>query len=229
MMIDVEVFVGGGWILWHDGYRRRSDCVVDERRTDNDTADNADGRKPKPDIEEISDAVLLEDWSHAGQSAVSACERHLDERSRLAVDSEYGFEQEPDEDPAECQLAHCHHPVHDYVRARDAPDRLEGWRWSSNRSEADIAMTSRPGICLQTANTLSGKSPLPPRSRPIPSGPRPRTRKPPITAVGMKSLRNNLDQRRMSAAPAKTTERMTSEKPISSALPCMLSSLACGA
>src|SRR5262252_2641866 len=127
MMIDVEVFVGGGWILPRDGYRRRSDCVVDERRTNNDTADNADGRKPKPDIEEISDAVFLEDRSHAGQSAVSACEQHLDERSRLAVDSEYGFEQEPDEDPADCQLAHCHHQVHDYVRARDAPDRLEGW------------------------------------------------------------------------------------------------------
>src|SRR5262252_10752222 len=91
MMIDVEVFVGGGWILPRDGYRRRSDCVVDERRTNNDTADNADGRKPKPDIEEISDAVLLEDRSHAGQSAVSARERHLDERSGLAVDPEYGF------------------------------------------------------------------------------------------------------------------------------------------
>src|SRR5215467_12456973 len=105
MMIDVEVFVGGGGIPPHDGYRWRSDCVVDEHRTDNDTADNADGRKPKPDIEEISNAVLLEDRSHASQSAVSACERHLDERSRLAVDSEYGFEQEPDEDPVYCQLA----------------------------------------------------------------------------------------------------------------------------
>src|SRR5215470_15930546 len=117
MMIDVEIFVGGSWILPHDGYRPRSDCVVDERRTDNDAADNADRCKPKPDIEEICDAVLLKDRSHAGQSAVSACERHLDKRSRLAVDSEYGFEQEPDEDAADCQLAHGHHPVHDYVRA----------------------------------------------------------------------------------------------------------------
>src|SRR5262245_29741731 len=106
MMIDVEVFIGGDWILPHDGYRRRSDGVVDVRRTDNDTADNADGRKPKPVIEEISDAVLLEDRGHAGQSAVSACERHFDERSRLSVDSEYGCEQEPDEDTADCQLAH---------------------------------------------------------------------------------------------------------------------------
>src|SRR5262249_40141777 len=77
---------------------------------------------------------------------------------------------------------------------------LRGGRRSPNRSEADIAITSRPGICLQTANTLSGKTPLPPISRPIPSEPSPRTRKPPMTAVGMKSLRNGLDQRRMSCA-----------------------------
>ena len=101
---------------------------------------------------------------------------------------------------------------------------LRGGRRSPNKSEADIAMTSRPGICLQTANTLSGKSPLPPISRPNPSGPSPRTRKPPMTAVGMKSLRNGLDQRRMSAAQANTNERMTSDRPIPSTLPGMFSS-----
>src|SRR5262245_18171217 len=77
VMIDVVVFVWGGWMLPHDTDRGRSDCVVDERRTDDDPADDADGRKPKPDIDEISDAVLLEDRGQAGQSAVPAIERHL--------------------------------------------------------------------------------------------------------------------------------------------------------
>src|SRR5262245_6040217 len=72
MMIDVEVFVGGSWILPRDGDQGRSDGVVDERRTDNDTADDADGRKPKPNIDEIPDAVFLEDRSQAGESAVPA-------------------------------------------------------------------------------------------------------------------------------------------------------------
>jgi hypothetical protein len=49
-------------------------------------------------------------------------------------------------------------------------------------------------------------------------------RKPPITAVGMKSLRNGRDQRRMSAEQANTNESTTSERPISSTLPGMLSS-----
>src|SRR6516225_3514862 len=93
MMIDIEVFVGGGWILPHDGDRGRSDCVVDERRTDDDTAEDADRRQPKPDIDEISYAVVLEDWSQAGQSAVAAVERHLQQRTRLTVDSECGFKQ----------------------------------------------------------------------------------------------------------------------------------------
>src|SRR5215467_14490507 len=87
MMIDVEVFVGGGWILPHDGDRRRSNCIVDERRTDDDAADDADGREPKPDIDEASDAVLLQDRGQAGQSAVTAVERHLKQCTRLAVDS----------------------------------------------------------------------------------------------------------------------------------------------
>lgn len=43
-----------------------------------------------------------------------------------------------------------------------------------------------------------------------------------ITAVGMKSLRNGLDQRRMSAAQAKTNERTTSDGPISSTLASMI-------
>src|SRR5262245_37450627 len=110
-----------------------------------------------------------------------------------------------------------------------APEMLQivltGGRCSPNRSEADIKVTSRPGSCLQTANTSSGKSPVPPRSRPIPSGPSPRTRNPPITAVGMKSLRNGCDQRRMSAAQAKTNERTTSDRATSSTLPGILNSL----
>ena len=42
MMIAFEVFVGGGWILAHDWDRGRSDCVIDKRCTDNDTADDAE-------------------------------------------------------------------------------------------------------------------------------------------------------------------------------------------
>src|SRR5262245_29360330 len=99
MMIDVEVFVGRGWILPRDGDRGRLDCVVDEHRTHDDAADHADGREPEPDIEEISDAVLLEDRSQAGESSVSSGERHLEERSRLVADTEFGFEHEPDENP----------------------------------------------------------------------------------------------------------------------------------
>jgi hypothetical protein len=53
----------------------------------------------------------------------------------------------------------------------------------------------------------------------MPSGPRPRARKPPIAAVGMNSLRSGRAQRRMSAAQAKTSERITSDRPMSSALP----------
>jgi hypothetical protein len=87
-----------------------------------------------------------------------------------------------------------------------------------------MAVTSTPGICFHTANTSSGKTPLPPRSRPIPSGPSPSTRKPPITAVGMNSLRSGLDQRRMSAAEAKTSERTTIDRPMLSTLPGMLRS-----
>jgi hypothetical protein len=92
MMIDVEVFVRGGWSLPHDRDRGRSNCVVDERRTDDDPADDADRRKPKPDRGEISDTVLLQDRGQAGHSAVAAVERHLKQRTRLVVDSEYGFE-----------------------------------------------------------------------------------------------------------------------------------------
>src|SRR5262245_6094008 len=116
MMIDVEVFVGGGWSLPHAGDRGRSNCVVDERRTDDDPADDADGRKPEPDVDEISDTVLLEDRGQAGQSAVPAVKRHLEQRTCLVVDAEYGFEQEPDEGPADCELAHGHHADHDDVR-----------------------------------------------------------------------------------------------------------------
>ena len=106
MMIDVEVFARGGWwSLPHNGNRGRPNCVVDERRTDNDPADDADSRKPKPDIDEISGAVVLENRGQAGQSAVPAVERHLEQRTRLAGDSEYGCEQEPHEDPADCELA----------------------------------------------------------------------------------------------------------------------------
>jgi hypothetical protein len=62
----------------------------------------------------------------ARQSAVAAVERHLEQRTCLAVDAEYGFEQEPDEDPADGELAHRHHADHDDVRARDAPDLPDG-------------------------------------------------------------------------------------------------------
>src|SRR5262245_52863747 len=106
MMIDVEVFVGGGWILPHDGDRGRSDRVVDERRTDDDTAEDANGRQPKPDIDQLSGAVMLEHRGQAGQSAVPAVERHLKQRTRLAADSEYGCEQKPDKDPADGELPH---------------------------------------------------------------------------------------------------------------------------
>jgi hypothetical protein len=61
---------------------------------------------PSPTFDEIFDAVVLEDRGQAGQSAVPAVERHLEQRTRLAVDSEYGFEQEPDEEPADRELAH---------------------------------------------------------------------------------------------------------------------------
>jgi hypothetical protein len=41
-------------------------------------------------------------------------------------------------------------------------------------------------------------------------------------AVGMNSLRSGLDHRRMCAAPAKTSERTTIDKPMASTLPGML-------
>ena len=161
MMIDVEVFVGGSWILPRDGNRWRFDCVVDEHRTHDDAGHHADGRKPKPDIEQIPDAVLLEDRSEDRQSAVPAGERHLDERSRLAVDSEYGFEQEPDADPAECELAHRHHGDHDDVRARDAPNRLDGRQGLAQEQRGGHDGDQHAGHLLPHGEYIIWKDPAP--------------------------------------------------------------------
>ena len=98
---------------------------------------------------------------------------------------------------------------------------LTGGNRSPRRSAAHITLIRTPGSVFQTANVAVEKMPSPPVNRPTPSGPSARARNPPITAVGMKRSRSGRDHRRISAAPAKTSERTTSDRPKSSALPSM--------
>src|SRR6476661_5351389 len=98
---------------------------------------------------------------------------------------------------------------------------LSGGSRSPSRSDAHITLINRPGSVFQIANVCHENAPVPPLMRPRPSGPRPSMRNPPMTAVGMNSARSGRDQRLMSDASANTRERMTIDRPTSSALPSM--------
>src|SRR5262245_39472686 len=92
-------------------------------------------------------------------------------------------------------------------------------------SEDAITLIRRPGRARQTSNVSAGKMPVPPMTRPSPSGPRARTMNPPITAVGTNRARSCGDQRRMRAAPANTSDRITSARPIASGVNCIWAGL----
>jgi len=222
-MINVEVFVGGGRILPHDLDRGRSDCVVDERRTDNDLADDADGRKPKPDIDEISDAVLLEDRGHAGQSAVSTVERHLKQCTRLAVDSEQGFEQEPYEDSPDRELAHRHHADHDDVRARDTPNLPQGRQVLAQQQRGGHQCDQLSRQLPPDGEYILWKEPSPTEKSAHPFRAQPEDEKTADYRGGNEELAQQA-RPALNAEQANTNERTTSDRPISSTLPGMLSS-----
>src|SRR5262245_4682538 len=95
---------------------------------------------------------------------------------------------------------------------------LSGGNRSPSSNAAHMTLMSRPGRTLHTANVVSEKRPFPPSRRPRPSGPRPSMMNPPMTAVGMNSARSGRAQRRINAAPANTSDRITNDRPMSSAL-----------